>query len=234
MDLFRNAFQRDLARLHSNRSACYLREQLYPGANLDSLVVVTGRFCNQSYDEFFLKCLYRLVCANIGLQEFTLALNGLFELSRNPAINHNLRMAYSIDFNRIQSHLPRLHQEYQHGEYDIKQMFNNQSLDQKTFFDINMFHADFHNDLCIKKRRNKFYAKCLIPAGTLLLVQHAFAFVKSGDNDERRLLNQIEKHLIMAPTVWEFDSIRIMPCIDEWFENETDADEDDIELEVLI
>jgi hypothetical protein len=65
----------------------------------------------------------------------------------------------------------------------------------------------------------------------LLLVQHAFAFVQSnGDNPERRLLNEIEKHLIMAPTVWEFDLIRMIPSIDQWFENETDADEDDYEL----
>jgi hypothetical protein len=48
MNLFRNAFQYDLSRLHSNRSACYLRESLYPGANLDSFVVVTGRFFNRT------------------------------------------------------------------------------------------------------------------------------------------------------------------------------------------
>jgi len=231
MDLFRNAFQHDLSRLHSNRSACYLRERLYPGANLDSLVVVTGRFCNKTYDEFFLKCLYRLICANIGLQEFTFVLDGFFELVENPSINFNLRLKYSQDFNQIQSCLPRLKEEYQNGKYDLKQMFSHQSIEQKSFFDIHLFHSDFKNNSCIKKRNNSFYAKYSIPAGTLLLVQHAFAFVKSNDdNDERRLLNAIEKHLIMAPTVWEFDTIRIIPCIDEWFENETDADEDDYEF----
>ncbi|CAF2669855.1 unnamed protein product [Rotaria sp. Silwood2] len=103
MNLFRSAFQDDLARLNSNRSACYLREHLYAGANLDSLVVVTGRFFNQTYDEFFLKCLYRLICANIGLQEFTFAPDELFNLSQNPSINFNLRLKYTTDFNQIQS-----------------------------------------------------------------------------------------------------------------------------------
>ena len=42
-------------------------------------------------------------------------------------------------------------------------------------------------------------------------------------------LNAIEKHLIMAPTTWEFDRICMMPGIDGWFENETDADKDDYE-----
>jgi hypothetical protein len=65
----------------------------------------------------------------------------------------------------------------------------------------------------------------------LLLVQQAFAFVKSDDNnDQRRLLNTIEKHLIMAPTVWEFNTIRVMPRIEQWFKNEIDVDEDDYEL----
>ncbi|CAF3539747.1 unnamed protein product [Rotaria sp. Silwood1] len=227
MNLFRNAFQHDLARLHSNRSTCYLREHLYPGANFDSLVVVTGRFFSQTYDEFFLKCLYRLACANIGLQEFTFALDELFNLSQNPSINFNLRLKYTKDFNQIQSALPRLKNEYQHGEYDLKQMFNNESIHQTTFFDIHMFHSNFYNSLCIKKRNQNSYAKCCIPSGTLLLVQHAFTFVKSGIDDERRLLNAIEKHLIMAPTAWEFDLIRVMPYINEWFENETDADEND-------
>ncbi|CAF4892677.1 unnamed protein product, partial [Rotaria magnacalcarata] len=48
-------------------------------------------------------------------------------------------------------------------------------------------------------------------------------------NDERRLLNVIEKHLIMAPTHWEFNRLRSMPSIDEWFDNETAAEEDDYE-----
>ncbi|CAF4643092.1 unnamed protein product, partial [Rotaria sp. Silwood2] len=95
MNLFRSAFQDDLAQLNSNRSACYLREHLYAGANLDSLVVVTGRFFNQTYDEFFLKCLYHLICANIGLQEFTFAPDELFNLSQNPSINFNLRLKYN-------------------------------------------------------------------------------------------------------------------------------------------
>ncbi|CAF1092693.1 unnamed protein product [Rotaria sordida] len=202
MNLFRNAFQRDLARLHSNRSACYLREHLYPGANLDSLVVVT---------------------------EFTYVFDELFNLSQNSSINFNLRLKHTIDFNQIQTALPRLKHEYQHGEYDLKQMFNNESLDQIIFFDIHMFHSNFYNDSCIKKRNQNLYAKCCIPSGTLLLVQHAFTFVKSGINDERRLLNAIEKHLIMASNAWEFHLIRIIPCINEWFKNETDADENDYE-----
>jgi hypothetical protein len=232
MDLFRNAFQRDLSRLHSNRSACYLRERLYPGANLDSFIVVTGRFCNQTYDEFFLKCLYRLICATIGLQKYTFGLDGFFELSQNSSINFNLRWKYIQDFNELQSCLPRLKDEYQNGKYDLKQMFNNESINSTSFFDIHLFHSDYKNNSCIKKRNNNFYAKCLIPAGTLLLVQHAFAYVKSNgdDSDERRLLNAIEKHLIMAPTVAEFNLVRLMPCINQWFENETDADEDDYEF----
>ncbi|CAF4061192.1 unnamed protein product [Rotaria sp. Silwood2] len=103
MNLFRSAFQDDLAQLNSNHSACYLREHLYAGANLDSLVVVTGRFFNQTYDEFFLKYLYRLICANIELQEFTFAPDELFNLSQNPSINFNLRLKYTTDFNQIQS-----------------------------------------------------------------------------------------------------------------------------------
>jgi hypothetical protein len=74
-------------------------------------------------------------------------------------------------------------------------------------------------------------AKCSIPAGTLLVVQHAFAFIQSNnENVDRQLINEIEKRLMMAPTVWEFDLIRMMPLIDHWFENETNADEDDYEF----
>jgi hypothetical protein len=66
---------------------------------------------------------------------------------------------------------------------------------------------------------------------SLLLVHHAFAFIKSGGgDDDRRLLNQIEKHLFLSPTASEFDVIRQMPCINEWFEDETEADENDYEL----
>jgi hypothetical protein len=231
MDLFRSAFQVDLSRLHSNRSACYLRERLYPGANLDSFVVVTGRLCNQIYDEFFLKCLYRLMCATIGLQEFTLLLDRFFELSQNSSINFNLRMKYLEEFNQIRSNLPRLKDEFENGKYDLKQMFNDESMNSTSFFDIHLFHCDFNNNSCVKKRNNRSIAKCSIPAGTLLVVQHAFASVKStGENADRRLINEIEKHLIMAPTAWEFDLIRMMPLIDQWFENETDADEDDYEF----
>jgi hypothetical protein len=231
MDLFRNAFQHDLSRLHSNRSACYLREGLYPGANLDSFVVVTGRFFNRTYDEFFLKCLHRLICSNIGLQKYKF-LQNYFELLQNSSINFNLRIKYFEDFNNIQLCLPRLKDEYQNGKYDLKQMFNNQLIDQKTFFDIQLFHSDYKNNLYLKKRNNSVYAKCSIPSGSLLLVQQAFAFVKSDDdnNDQRRLLNTIEKHLIMAPTIWEFNTIRIMPRIEQWFKNEIDVDEDDYEL----
>ncbi len=32
----------------------------------------------------------------------------------------------------------------------------------------------------------------------------------------------------MAPTVWDFGSIRMMPTINQSFENETDGDEDDL------
>jgi hypothetical protein len=230
MNLFRNAFQHDLSRLHSNRSACYLREGLYPGANLDSFVVVTGRFFNRTYDEFFLKCLHRLICSNIGLQRYEY-LQNYFELLQNSSINFNLRMKYFEDFNNIQLCLPRLKEEYQNGKYDLKQMFNNQLIDQKTFFDIQLFHSDYKNNLYLKKRNNSVYAKCSIPSGSLLLVQQAFAFVKSDDNnDQRRLLNTIEKHLIMAPTIWEFNTIRVMPRIEQWFKNEIDVDEDDYEL----
>ncbi|CAF1317832.1 unnamed protein product [Rotaria magnacalcarata] len=229
LNLFQNAFQRDLARLHSNRSACYLREHLYSSAKLDSMVVVTAHFFSQTYDEFFLKCLYRLMCADIGLQESTFSLEGLFDKLKNLATNFILRSQYEAHFHDIQSALPRLKQENQHGEYNLKQMFNNESLDQKSFFDIHTFHFKFYNDSFIKKRKHGLYAKLSIPSGTLLLVQDAFAFVKSGENDERRLLNVIEKHLIMAPTHWEFNRLRSMPSIDEWFDNETDAEEDDYE-----
>jgi hypothetical protein len=47
-----------------------------------------------------------------------------------------------------------------------------------------------------------------------VLVQHAFAFVQwNGFHADPRLLNEIKKHLIMAPTVWDFGSIRMMPTI---------------------
>ena len=94
LELFRNSFQCELSRLHSNRSACYLRENLYPGANLDSLVIVTGRYCTKTYDEYFLKCLYRLICANIGLQEYSFSLDALFDFNstdislRNGSVSH--------------------------------------------------------------------------------------------------------------------------------------------------
>ena len=140
--------------MHSNRSACYLREHLYSSANFDSLVVATGRFFNQNYDEFFLECLYRLLCANIGLQEFTLALDELFDISQSSSLNFNLRLKYKTDFNQIQSALPRLKYEHQHGEYDIKQMFMNESLDQTTFFDIYLFHSNFYNSFLHKKTKS--------------------------------------------------------------------------------
>jgi hypothetical protein len=162
LDLFRNAFKNDLVRLQSNRSACYLRERLYHGAILDSFVVVTGGVCNQTFDELFLKCLYRLICANIGLNDLTIVLDELFDLYQNPSINFNLRMKHTNDFNQIQSVLPRLRKEYQSGEYDLKQMFNNQSIDQMNLFDIHSFHSNFENKSCVKRRNNSLYAKCSI------------------------------------------------------------------------
>ncbi len=50
-----------------------LPERLYLDVNLDSFIVVTGRFFNQIYDEFFLKCLCRLIGANVGIKENTFA-----------------------------------------------------------------------------------------------------------------------------------------------------------------
>lgn len=230
-DLFRSAFQRDLSILHSNRSACYLRERLYPGANLDSIVVVTGRLFNQTYDEFYLKCLYRLICATIGLQEFNFILEGFFQLAQNSSINFNLRSRYAEEFHRLQSNLSRLKDEVKAGKYDLKRMFNERLKSSTSFFDIDRFHCDYYNHSSIKQRNNRLLAKCCIPAGTLLVVQHAFAFVKAeGIDVNRRLINEIEKHLMMAPTSWEFDCIRIMSPIDQWFENHTDADEDDYEF----
>jgi hypothetical protein len=227
MDLFQGAFQNDLSRLHSNRSACYLREGFYPGAGFDAFTVVTNRLFSQTYDDFFLKCLYRLTCATISLQDFTLRLDGCFILAQNPSINFNLRMKYAEEFNRIQSNLPRLKDESKKGKYDLKQMFSKPSINSTSLFDIDLFHCDYNNDSCIKKRGNRLFAKCSIPAGTLLVVQHAFAFVQSIDeNADRRLINEIEKRLIMTPTVWTFDEIRMMPLINHWFENEPDADED--------
>jgi hypothetical protein len=231
MDLFRSAFQADLSRLHSNRSACYLRERLYPGASLDAFVVMTGRLCNQIYDDFFLKCLHRLICATIGLQEFTLLFDGFFQLAQHSSINFNLRLKYAEEFNRIRTNLPRLKDELENGKYDLKQMFNDESMNSTNLFDIHLFHCDFNNNSSIKKRNHRLLAKCSIPAGTLLVVQHAFAFIQSNnENVDRQLINEIEKRLMMAPTVWEFDLIRMMPLIDHWFENETNADEDDYEF----
>ena len=217
--------------LHSNRSACYLRERLYPCATLDSLVVVTGRLFNQTYDEFYLKCLHRLICATIGLNELNIVLDGFFQLSQDSAINFNLRSRYAQEFQRIQSHLPRLKAEFKTGRFNLKQMFNEQSSHSTTFFDIDRFHSDFSNESLIKKRHKRFLAKSSIPAGTLLVAQHAFASVQAAGVDvNRRLINEIERHLIVSPTPYKFDLIRPMSPIDQWFENETDADEDDDEF----
>lgn len=232
MNLFREAFQYDVCRFHSNRAACYVREGLYGGSNLDTFVVVIGRHHNETHDELFFKCLYRLISSMIALQKCTHLLDKFFELAQNSSINNNLHGKYLQDINEVRSCLPRLKDEYQNGKYDLKQMFNNQSINQTNLFNSHLFHSNYRNNSCIKQRNESFYAKSSIPAGTLLLVENAFVFVKSDDGitDERRLLNAIEKHLIIAPTVLEFNSIRHMPHIYQWFENETDANEDDAEF----
>jgi hypothetical protein len=132
-----------------------------------------------------------------------------------------------MDFDQLQSSLSRWKEEHQDGKYDLKQMFSNESIDQTTLFDIQMFHANFKNDLYIQKGDNSVCATRNIPSGTLLVAQHAFAFVKSGENAERRLLNEIEKHLVMTPANTEFDLIRIMPWIKKWVQNEAKFDDDD-------
>ena len=217
-----------LSRFYSNRSACYLREGFYPGAGHDALFVISGRLFTQSLDDLFLKSLYRLACATISLRDFTIRLDGCLLVAQNSLSNVHLRMEYAEKFNRLQLNLPRLKDELNNGKYDIKQMFNNPSNNSTSLFDIDSFHYDFNNDSCIKKRSNRLFANCSIPAGTLLVVQHAFAFVQSTDgNADRRLINEIEKRLTMTPTEWTFDSIRMMPLIDQWLENETDDDDDE-------
>lgn len=231
INLFRNAFSQELSRLHSNRSSCYLQEHLYSGASLDSFIVVTGRVFNQSYDEYFLKCLYRLLCSKIGSQEHTSTLEQFFELSQNSSINFPLRLKYFADFEQIKKNLPRLKDESQKGKFDLKKIFQNLSINQKTLFDIEHFHSNFKNKLYLKKRNRHFYAKGSIPPGTLLFVQNVFAFVETkGGNADQRLLNEIEKHLIMSPSRAQFDTISSMPVIKQWVNNQTDfyvVDEDD-------
>lgn len=80
MNLFRDAFQYDIGRFYSNRLACYLREGLYAGANVDSFTVVMSRYCNEIYDEFFLKSLHRLICSMIDLEKSSNFIDEMFEL----------------------------------------------------------------------------------------------------------------------------------------------------------
>ncbi|CAF0718792.1 unnamed protein product [Adineta ricciae] len=223
LNLFQNAFHNDLARLHSNRSACYLRQRLYSGASTDSAVVVTGKFIANTSDDLFLKCLYRLICSNIVLEDFSFRILQLLALTETDNIHPQLRWKYAPDFDQLNSNLTRIKDECAHGIYDVKKMFHQQYFDQKTVFDFETFHSNFDNTSLIKKRRDQAYAKCAIPTGTLLLVQNAFVYVKSGENEQERLLNELEKHFAMAPTPKEFDLIRMMPLIHQWFENETDA-----------
>lgn len=140
---------------------------------------------------------------------------------KNFSINFNLRVKFLEDFNRIQKSLPRLNDEFHYGKYDLKELF-----------DINLFHSNYKNNLCIEKQHDRFYAKCSIPIGKLIHVENVFIFIKSENNiyDQRRIINAVEKYLIMAPTIWEFNQIRHMPSINQWFKNQINANEDDLEF----
>ncbi|UJR38350.1 hypothetical protein I4U23_031020 [Adineta vaga] len=210
--------------------ACYLRERLYFDASMDSTVVVTGHLLNKTSDELFFKCLYRLICANIALVEFSFPIFELLNLSQTSSIDPQIRCKYLSDYQQLNANLDRLKDQCAHGIYSLKTMFHQEHFDQKTQFDFQTYHYNFYNTTFMKNRHGKYYSKCIIPPGTLLLAQNAFAYVKSGDNEQRRLLNEIEKHLIMAPTAKEFYSIRMIPLINHWFENIADVDEDDHEI----
>ena len=228
INLFRNSFSEELCRLHSNRSSCYLQEQIYSGASLDSFMVVTGRVFTHTFDEYFLKCLYRLACATIGSQEYSMILDSFLRLSQNDSIYFQLRLKYFQDFDQLQKNLPRLRDEFEKGLFDLVKLFECSSINSKTFFDIEQFHSNFKNKSCLKLRNHYFQAKCSIPVGTLLLVESAFASVQTKDsNSDLRLLNEIEKHLLMSPNSSEFDRLRTMPVFRRWLDEQTDFDDDD-------
>ena len=223
--------QVDFCRLHANRAACYLRERLYSSASADAAMVTTGQLFDQTYDKNFFKSLYRLICANYGLNQYSIVLDTFFLLYQEASISRELPQMFTDDFAQLRSVLARLREEHETGNYDLTSMFTKESIDLSTSFDLQRFHANYKNDRLMKKKNHRSYARRAIPSGTLLLAQQAFAFVKAGDQAERRLLNEIEKRLNMASTINEFNALRQMPSIRQWFDEETELDPEFVSID---
>ena len=233
-NLFTNAFQGDFCRLYSNRSAAYLREGLYASAAVDSTIVSSAGFFDDDYNEHFVKCIYRLVCAQFGMNQFRLTVNLFLSLSDKALENYHFKQLYANDFQRLRTVLTRLKDENEGGNYDVKSMFSTDPFSQKTFFDLDLCYADFQNKLYLKKRRGIYHAKCDLPAGCLILVQQPFAFVRTGNDERRRLLNDVERRLSLATTIHEFETLEQIPSVHRWLEDETDADPDDPKFVVSV
>lgn len=229
-------------RLFSNRCICYLRERHAALALRDAEIL---RSCPDSVSkELREKLFQRRLTAKLYL--------GLFDQVESELKQHQLTVGSTEPYlSLLENEILRLKEESTQGRYDLHRFAHDEMNNEMPpmWKDVTRFHAEYKREDLFERTHDFLgvYAVKNLEAGTLLIVEQAFASVDNGVNSEQhshsinywrnedstmqfcstealRLLNEVEKQLLVGRgSSAAFDRIRSMPPIRRWL---TEANSD--------